>query len=93
MKNGSGAYLICHDGGHGPANLMVLLTFPYWTQQDKQKSGNTHKGQEYVSKHTEVASYSSLNSRTFLSPITQKSSRTFNKGRQTNDGAIQVALT
>lgn len=49
-KNISGTYLICHDGGHGPANLMVLLTFPYWTQQDKQKSGNTHKGGNYVSK-------------------------------------------
>lgn len=36
-------YLIGHDGGHGPANLMVLLTFPYWAQQDEQKPGKTQK--------------------------------------------------
>lgn len=36
-----GPYLICHDGGHGPADFMVLLTFSYWSQQDKQKSAKT----------------------------------------------------
>lgn len=57
VEGRSGLYLIGHDGGHGSANLVVLLTFSYWAQQDKQKSAKTHKRGSYINKEGEVTSY------------------------------------
>lgn len=33
------SHLIRHDSGHGPADLMVLMGFSFWSKQNKQEPG------------------------------------------------------
>lgn len=38
-RNSLFSHLIRHDSSHGPADLMVLMGFAFWSKQNKQEPG------------------------------------------------------
>lgn len=33
------SHLIRHDSGHGPADLVILMGFSFWSEQNKEEPG------------------------------------------------------